>query len=144
MTVVPLLPAADPEALLRQRVAAFRRGDFGFIYDSYHPEAPFRQQFPDREDYLRFAGEEIAPRVRIARFRILKTRRQQGKAEVIFHQLLFSSAGAQESFELALLEMVDDCWCYWGSQRLDRAGFRGRPEDLDFADFAAAAEKIFF
>ncbi|TYO99588.1 hypothetical protein EDC39_102111 [Geothermobacter ehrlichii] len=143
MKVQPMI-AADPETLVRQRVEAFRRRDFGFIYDSYHPEALFRQQFPDRDGYLRYAKEEIASQMRIERFRILKARQRQERAEVIFHQLLMTASGAQESFEMALLERIGGRWLYLGSQRMDRAMFQGRPEELGFADFETAPERIFF
>ncbi|GAB4164010.1 MAG: hypothetical protein Tsb0017_00600 [Geothermobacteraceae bacterium] len=133
MRVVPF--DADPETLLRQRIDAFRRGEFGFIYDSYHSEAPFLRQFPDREDYLSYAREEIAGRITIERFRLLRSRSSGDRAELIFHQLLRGEGGYQESFEMAVLLREGGLWRYLGSSRMDRSHYRGRVEDLDFDHF---------
>ena len=43
-----------PSELIMARTEAFASGDFGFIYDSYHPESNFRRQFPDRGEYCRY------------------------------------------------------------------------------------------
>lgn len=133
MTVLPF--DTDPEALVRQRVAALQRGEFGLVYDSYHSDSPFRRQFPDRDEYIAFARKEIAGRIRIERFRVLRRRCAGEKCELIFHQLVRSESGFQESFELALLLREDGRWRYLGSSRLDRSLYRGAVEQLDFADF---------
>mgnify|MGYP006926386942 CR=1 FL=1 len=46
-----------PSELIMARTEAFASGDFGFIYDSYHPESNFRRQFPDRGEYCRYGVE---------------------------------------------------------------------------------------
>ena len=44
----------SPSELIIARSEAFARGDFGFIFDTYHSESNFRRQFPDRDEYLEF------------------------------------------------------------------------------------------
>ncbi len=133
MTVIPFAP--DPETLVRQRIDALHRGAFGFIYDSYHPDSPFRRHFPEREDYLAFARQEIAGRIHIERFRLLRSRKTQERAELIVHQLVRAGGGFQESFERVVLLRHKGHWRYLGSSRLDRSQYHGRIEDLDFEDF---------
>ncbi|WP_139800673.1 YchJ family metal-binding protein [Geothermobacter hydrogeniphilus] len=133
-----------PRRLVEERVEAFREGNFGFIYDSYHPDAPFLEQFPDREEYLSYAAEEIAGSCTIERMTILYERQQDARAEVVIQQLLKTAAGYQESFELVRLGMVAGGWKYLGSERIERKDFQGRPEDLRPKDFERVPNRFFF
>jgi SEC-C motif-containing protein len=143
--MVALVPVAStPQDVVRSRVEAFQQGDFGFIYDSYHPAAPFLEQFPDRDEYLDYALTEIASSCVIERFRVLTETGDARTARVIFQQLLKLASGYQESFELAHLEFSAGRWLYLGSDRISRGDFRGRPEDLREEDFARVGHRVFF
>src|SRR5512133_821420 len=68
-----MTPAATPESLILSRAAAFGRGDFGFIYDSYHPDAAFLRFFPHREAYLDYARNELSGAYHILDCRVLRS-----------------------------------------------------------------------
>jgi SEC-C motif-containing protein len=59
-----------PSELIMARTDAFACGDFGFIYDSYHPESNFRRQFPDRGEYCRYGVESLSPDYKIIDCRV--------------------------------------------------------------------------
>ncbi len=132
-----------PRQLVEDRLQAFKDGDFGAIYDSYHPEAPFLEQFPQRDDYLAFAQESIVGSCSIERCLIHYEQVDGDEALILLQQLLKTSAGYQESFELAHLSKIDDCWKYLGSERIDRSDFKGRPEDLRPEDFERIPHRVF-
>jgi len=132
-----------PRQLVEDRIQAFRQGNFEFIYDSYHPEAPFLEQFPDRDEYLVFARAVISGSCSIEKVTVHFEQQQQDRALIIFQQLLKTESGYQESFELAHLEMLAGTWKYLGSERIERGDFKGRPEDLRPADFEKVRHRVF-
>jgi len=133
-----------PTELIIARVAAFRREDFGFIYDSYHPDSFFREQFDDRAAYLAFAAEHLAGRIRIERCRILREEIGVSVARVIFYLRIAVAGDVQETFELARLYREPEGWLYHSSQKLGREEFPGAPEQLDFEHFDQVTDKIWF
>lgn len=133
-----------PTELIAARVEAFRRGDFGFIFDSYHPDSFFREQFPERSAYLAFAAEHLAGRIRIECCRILREELGASVARVIFYQRIQVAGEVQETFELARLYREQGRWFYHSSQKLSREEFAGAPEQLDFIHFDAVADKVWF
>ena len=46
--------------LIRQRFAALEAHDFTALYASYHPQAPFLEQFPSLAAYLDFAAQALS------------------------------------------------------------------------------------
>lgn len=138
------LSGTGPTELIAARVAAFRRGDFGFIYDSYHPKSFFLQQFDDRSAYLAFAEEQLAGRIRIEDCRILREEIGSSAARIIFYQRIEVAGERQETFELARLYREQGVWRYHSSQKLSRNEFAGAPEQLDFVHFEQVVDKVWF
>jgi len=132
-----------PEQLIEQRVVAVGCGDFEFIYDSYHPQAPFLQQFSQRQEYLDFAEEQIHGHCHIESCRILRQRLDEERAELILHQLLRIDAGYQETLERAELLLFEGDWRYLGSLRMNRAEYSGPLAGIDFSDFDRIPNKVF-
>jgi len=138
-------PAISPADLVRLRFEALLRGDFGFIYDSTHPQAPFRQLFPQRRDYVRF-GVEHLPREQCPHLcRVVDERRpEEGVAELIL-VFRFGRAGEEHwLFELARLLRTDAGWRYHSGHKMTREDFSGPVEELGFADFAHLEQPISF
>lgn len=138
------LAKASPADLVTARLEAFAHGNFAFIYDSYHPDSFFRQQFPDRTAYIAYAQATLAAEFEIVENRVLKGRRTGSDAEIIFYLVTRFQGERQESFELARLLQTDDGWRYHSSQKLCRAEFRGAIGEIDWSDFEKARDKVVF
>lgn len=135
----------EPVEIIALRVRAFRLGEFGVIYDSYHADSFFRAQFPDREEYIRYAWAHLRRDFRIRGCRVLATR-LAGPEEfhLIFHQVVEVADGQIESLEMARFYATDEGWRYHSSQKMELHEFSGRPEDIRFADFDRQEPKVFF
>ena len=134
----------SPSELILARCRAFGERDFGFIYDSYHPESYFRDQFPSRRDYLRHGASSLAVDFRIRECRILKEEIDREEARVLFYlDTLFQDQRA-ESFELSFFRMTGEGWRYHSCQKLTRGEFAGEIEEIDFRDFDNVQDKIYF
>lgn len=139
-----LLTHASPAELIRARFVAFAEGDFGFIFDSYHPDSNFRRQFEDRDAYTAYGRSNLSADFLIRECRILRERINGDLARVILYvDTLFRGAGA-ESFELALLLLTPDGWRYHSGQKMLRGEFEGEIGDIDWKDFERVKDKVFF
>jgi SEC-C motif-containing protein len=137
---VPLTPAE----LVRERGAAFSRGDFAFIYDSYHSDSPFRRTFPDRAEYLRYGARTLSGDFRILECRILKERTAEKEAQVLFYLDTLYQGERNESFELSLFLLTDRGWRYHSSSKMNRGVFSGAIDDFDWDDFVTENGEISF
>jgi len=54
----------SPSQFILARVDAFKRCDFGFIFDSYHRDSNFRRQFADRDEYIRYGWANLGKEFR--------------------------------------------------------------------------------
>lgn len=139
------LATACPAAIIDLRVSAFRLGDFGLIYDSYHPDSFFRAQFPQRDEYIRYAWAHLRRDFKILRCEILRERQPgRGEYHLIFHQTVENAGERIESFEMARLYRTDGGWRYHSSQKMSLEQFQGTPAEVDFADFERLSDRIFF
>lgn len=136
-------PATSPSELILARCRAFGAGDFGFIYDSYHPDSNFRRQFPDRRDYLAYARSALAVDFHIVECRILREEAGE-QARVIFYLDTLYRGRRVEILELALLLRTDGGWCYHSGQKIDRSDFAGEIEAIDWLDFEKISDKAVF
>ena len=78
------LSTYSPSDLIIARSEAFARGDFGFIFDTYHSESNFRRQFSDRDDYLEFGKASLGADYEITRCQILQEQESADEARLSF------------------------------------------------------------
>lgn len=140
-----LTPELEPAEILALRVRAFRLGEFGVIYDSYHADSFFRAQFPDRDDYIRYAWAHLRRDFRIRTCRVLAARaRTSDEYHLIFHQVVEVADGLVETLEMARFFATSQGWRYHSSQKMECSEFPGAPEDIRFSDFDRMQPKVFF
>ena len=140
----PQSPVSRPAQLILARVDAFRRCDFGFIFDSYHPDANFRRQFPDRDEYIRYCWANLGKEFRIHACSIIREEAAAGSARVIFI-LEFELHGDRQCYaELAWLEDAGAGWRYRCGQKLTPAEWPVPVGRLDFSHFDQAAGKVIY
>lgn len=135
----------QPVEIIALRVRAFRLGEFGVIHDSYHADSFFRAQFPDREDYIRYARAHLRRDFRIRGCRVLATRLVSDQEfHLIFHQVVEVAEGEVETLEMARFFATQAGWRYHSSQKMELSEFPGKPETIRFADFDKQQPKVFF
>lgn len=144
-----LISGADggggPAALVERRRRAFAEGDFGFIYDSYHPESPFREHFPDRAGYLEYARSELRDKFEIRQCRVLREERLSAEeARVLFYLDVRHGGRRYESVELSRMLFRDGAWCYHSGWKVDRRAFACALEDIEPGEVERLAEGICF
>ncbi|MEA3363072.1 MAG: hypothetical protein U9Q61_07375 [Thermodesulfobacteriota bacterium] len=129
---------------LEQRFFALSAGDYSALYDSYHHDAPFRQQFTGRSTYIRFAQQHLGS-VKIKNWHCLRQRAIDDKQlEAILVMEVAVDDESQYFYELALLIETDSGWCYHSAQKLGMDDYPGPPDLIDFCHFDDATPKIRF
>lgn len=136
--------ALSPSQLILARCRAFADGDFGFVYDSYHPDSNFCRQFPDRQAYLEYGRSVLAADFVIHECRILQEKVEGERARVIFYLDARLRGERVETFELSLLLPGREGWRYHSGQKLLRSEFAGKIEEIDRDDFEKVREKVIF
>jgi len=140
----PQFTARSPTELIIDRVDAFRRGDFGAIFDSYHQDANFRRQFPDRESYIRYGWAHLGKEFRIRGCTVLREEIKGDEARVIFW-LEFELHGVRHGVaELAWLQRSAGDWRYRCGQKLTAEELPVPLAQLDFVHFDDLAEKVIY
>ena len=137
-------PELTPSQLVAARCAAFQRGDFGFIYDSYHPDSPFRSLYPQRQAYLRQGRGELLRDYRIDECRVLREEIGESEARVLFYLATSFQGAAAETFELSSFLATAAGWRYLSSQKLERHQFAGGIAEIDWEAFERVKDQIFF
>ena len=133
-----------PEKLIDQRFRDFLAGDFGAIWDSYHPESNFRNAFPDREEYCRYGEAELAGALVYEECRVLRSDVVDNRARVLLLNRFVDGEESHLYFEYANLVMNDGVWSYYSGARLEREAFSGEPEELSWEEFKALSDMVFF
>lgn len=133
-----------PGELVRARGRAFAERDFGFIFDTYHPDSNFRRQFPDRAAYIRYGRSSLAEEFQIRECRILKKNVEGDEARVLFYLDTLFRGERSEVLELSLFRQTAEGWRYYSSQKLERSEFPGEIDEIDWEDFDRGGERIFF
>lgn len=129
---------------LETRFAALSAGDYAAVYDSYHEDSPFLQQFSGRSAYIHFAQQQLGS-IAIKSWRCLRQRMlDEKRLEVLLVMELETDADLQLFYELALLIETDLNWRYHSAQKLGVDDYRGLPDQIDFCHFDSAVEKIRF
>lgn len=133
----------SPSQMILARSRAFTEGDFGRVYDSYHPESNFCRQFPDRQAYLDYARSVLATDFVIQECQILREKVEGNQAQVIFYLDIRFRGERIETFELALLLRTGEGWRCHSSQKLGRDEFPGEIDAIDWRDFERVEKAIF-
>ena len=132
------------QIFLEKRFAALDRGDYGVVFDSYHVDAPFLQQFSDRDAYINFARQQLGS-IRIIEWSCLRQRIiGDNQLEALLIMEIVTEAGAQFFYELALLINTEAGWSYHSAQKLGEDDYSGTSQQIDFCHFDDAAQKIRF
>lgn len=140
----PQPPVPSPSSLILARVDAFRRCDFGFIFDSYHPDSNFRRQFDSREEYIRYGWANLGKEFRIHACTILREEVEGRAARVIFF-LEFELHGARQAYaEMAWLEDDGAGWLYRCGQKLMPDELPVPAGQLGFRHFDEAPNKVLY
>lgn len=137
-------PLLTPAQLVRARCEAFQRGDFGFIYDSYHADSPFRGLYPQRQAYLRQGQGELLRDYQIRQCRVLKEEVGAQEARVLFYLATTYQGVGGETFELSRFTFTAEGWRYHSSQKLERQEFGGTIEEIDWEAFERVKDQIVF
>ena len=133
-----------PSELILERSAAFTRGDFGFVFDSYHSESNFRRQFFEREEYLDYGQSSLAGEYQIDSCQILAEEVKADVAQVIFLVQMKVRGAAFRYAELAWLVREDAGWRYHRGQKINDEDLPEAPHLLTFSDFAKLDPETIF
>ena len=129
---------------LENRFTALGRGDYGVVYDSYHVDAPFLQQFSDRNAYSDFARQQLGS-IKIIDWSCPQQRIVgDSQLEALLIMEIATEAGTQLFYELALLIDTEAGWRYHSAQKLGGDDYSGTPQQIKFCHFDDAIQKIRF
>lgn len=130
------------EELLAKRFAALDSGDFVTVHGTYAQDSPFIQQFADRATYVRFAQQQLSS-IRVSSWKSLCRRQLDDHQQEHLLVMELAVDGVEQYFyELALLVDTPDGWRYHSAQKLSCEDYSGPPEQIRFAHFDRAAQKI--
>ena len=128
--------------LLVKRFTALENGDFVSVYDTYHKDSPFIQQFSDRGTYVRFAKQNLSA-IQVEGWQSLQVREiEAGQQEHLLVMELTVDGACQYFYELALLVETSAGWRYHSAQKLGAEDYSGSPEQIQFVHFDQVVEKI--
>jgi SEC-C motif-containing protein len=131
------------EELIQLRFVALQEHNFSLLYASYHPQAPFLEQFPNVLIYLDFAEHSLSD-LHIHEMRTGGSRATAEGVELIC-KVQFELGGEHQTlYELALLKPTAEGWRYHSAQKLTAEEFQGDFEALDFIHFDHQESKVRF
>ncbi len=134
----------SPSELIIARSEAFVRGDFGFIFDSYHSESNFRRQFVERDEYLEFGKASLGADYEITCCEVLQEKEEEDEAQIIFFMEMKVQGVVQQFVELAWLHRENKAWRYHRGQKVTQDELPDDPRSLSFADFAGRDPSTIF
>lgn len=133
-----------PEQFLAARFDALRQRNFQAVYESFHIDSPFRQQFLKGEDYTQFAEQQLQ-QVKVNNWHIVDQRHlDRDRLECLLVMEIQLGKSTQFFYECALLLLVDGHWCYHSAQKLGADDYSGPPDQIRFTHFDQMTEKIRF
>jgi len=138
------LSAYTPSEIILARSEAFARGDFGFIFDTYHSESNFRRQFIERTEYLEFGASSLGQDFQIIRCQVLQHQETDEEAQVIFLMEMNVHGARQRFAELAWLRHESNAWRYHRGLKISNEELPEKPQSLCFADFAKLDQSTIF
>ena len=132
------------EQFLENRFKALGSGDYHAVYASYHADAPFLQQFSDRNTYVGYAQQNLGA-IKIKSWSCPQQRQiAEDQIEAILVMELSTESGTQFFYELALLIATETGWSYHSAQKLGAENFIATPQQIDFNSFDNVDQKIRF
>lgn len=133
-----------PSELITARSEAFSRGDFGFIFDSYHSESNFRRQFVERNEYVEIGSTSLGQDFQITHCQVLQDREEGDEAQVIFLMEMKAHGIVQRFAELAWLRQENDVWRYHRGLKISNEELPKDPLSLSFEHFAKLDQSTIF
>lgn len=133
-----------PAEVILARVHAFRQADYGFIFDTYHSDSGFRQQFTERNEYIRFGWASLGKDFRISQCRIIAEEVDSPEARVISYMELEVRGEFKAYAELTWLLQEEGGWRCHRSQKIETDQLPCPPDELDFETFDALEQKAIF
>lgn len=124
-----------PAKIILLRNRAFSDGDFGLIYDSYHPDSNFRRQFPDRNEYIQIGRNTLSHDYRIVKCQILDEAITGQEARIIFFMQITANEQTLRYAELAWFLKHKGQWRYHRGQKMTNDELPENPESIGFNDF---------
>jgi hypothetical protein len=125
-----------PAGLITARGQAFSRGDFGFIFDSYHSGSNFRRHFTTRDEYLQYGKNCLGRDYQIISCQILAEDADEQDARVICLMEIRVHGKIQHYAELAWLCLERDAWRYHRGLKMTGEELPANRQSLTFADFS--------
>lgn len=113
----------SPAKLVEARVAAFRSNNFGFIFDTFHPDSNFRIQFPNREEYISYGLSTLDSDYQIEICEIIDEKIDTIKARVLFYLKVSYQGNYDEYYELSEFHRMEQTWLYVQSHKLPCSEF---------------------
>ena len=133
-----------PPELILARIEALRAADYGSVFDSYHSASMFRQQFPQRDEYIRYGWAHLGKSFRVRQCRVLKNDSSQRQARVIFYVEMEVEGQPRAYAEMACLQKEDGAWRYCHGQKIEATELPCPPDQLDFDTFERIDQKVIF
>jgi SEC-C motif-containing protein len=134
----------SPSELIAERNRAFAMGDFGFIFDTFHPDSNFRRQFPARDEYVAVGQSSLSQDFHILSCEILHERVSGDEAQVIFLMQMKAQGVLQQYAELAWLKADDGEWRYHRGLKVADYELPDDPEALTLEYFAKLDQSTVF
>lgn len=134
----------SPSELILARSDAFSRGDFGFIFDSYHSESNFRCQFVERNEYIEIGSTSLGQDFQITHCQVLQHKEEGDEAQVIFLMKIKAHGTVQRFAELAWLCQENDAWRYHRGLKIANDELPENPQALSFEDFSKLDQSTIF
>lgn len=134
----------SPSELIIARSEAFTRGDFGFVFDSYHSESNFRRQFVERNEYIEVGSTSLGQDFQITHCQVLQDQEDGDEAQVIFLMEMKAHGTVHRFAELAWLRQENDAWRYHRGLKMSDEELPKTPQNLSFEDFARLDQSTIF
>lgn len=125
-----------PAKLVEARVDAFRQNNFGFIFDTFHPDSNFRIQFPNRDEYISYGLSTLDSDYKIETCKILSEEVENQRARVLFYLKVSYQGNHDEYFELSEFQPINGSWLYVQSHKLPCSEFNDSHEQITMAHVA--------
>ncbi len=134
----------SPAEMILARCDALRRADYGFVFDSYHSDSNFRQQFPERNAYVQFGWSSLGKDFKVRNCQIVREEIDGHDARVIFLMQMVAHGELKSYAEMALLKRQGASWRYHHGQKMEEKDWPADPMTLDFESFDKLEPKIVF
>jgi len=123
----------SPLELIRARFSWLAGGEFASIYASYHPEALFREHFPDSDAYATYARTQGLSGLELLRLEALAEQVRGNLARVLTYQSYRLDGSSHHYLEITTLRKEGEHWLVLAGKRVE-----SRPwEDLEDPDWSS-------